>query len=281
MDPIIKTTRVSQNAFSLDVRQPKTGMQSGQGQGKPKQDAKFELGKPAAATKATDISVTKVASEPILNDATLEKLVPKPISQEPHPELGRTKAHDLEKEKEREKEKEKNLLQEAYEKAKLEGYQAGLETAKVSSQKELNQALGQLKELFQSLKNLDEALFQEMEDSAAEVVFEAVTKIIGQAAIDKKIAYAVTRQAIEQVKGRERLIVRVSSKDYELVKETLTDPDTDGLFIKSVSVVADNLVQLGGCLIETEAGNLDARLEIQLQRLKETLLGVRKTNDDA
>lgn len=273
MDPIIKTTRVSRNAFSLDVRQTKPRMQQSQDQGKQKQDAKFELGQPALAGKVAGASMTKIAPEPILTDPVLEKLVPEPAVPEPAVEQARAKASA--------QEKEKLLLEEAYEKAKQEGYQAGLDAAKASSQKELNQALDQLKELFQSLKDLDEALFQEMEDSAAEVVFEAVTKIIGQAAIDKKIAYAVTREAIEQVKGRERLVVRVSAKDYEMVKDALNDPDTGGLSIKCTSVVADNLVQLGGCLIETEAGNLDARLEIQLQRLKETLLGVRKTNDDA
>lgn len=265
MDPIIKTSRISPTAFSLNRREPETGLHARQDQKKPKTELKMDFGKTISAVQERPAPAATAAPDSILTDAAIEKIVPKPVAEV---------ALEAAETKERE-------LREAFEKAKQDGYQAGLDAGKASAQKELEQAVGQIKELLHSLKDLNEALFQEMEDSAAEVVFEAVTKIIGQTAIDKQTAFSATRAAIEQLKGRERLIVRVSAKDYEMVKAALNDQEAAVPFATSVSVIADNLVQLGGCMIETEAGSLDARLEIQLQRLKETLLGVRKSNDDA
>ena len=39
-----------------------------------------------------------------------------------------------------------------------------------------------------------------------------------------------------------------------------------------LELVADERVELGGCLIETDGGTLDGRLETQLKRLRDTLL---------
>lgn len=267
MEPVLKTSRIAPSSFALDLRQPKTGQKP-----QPGQTEKPKLERPSALPSqknAADLSAQGLDS--LLTDAAIGKLIPRA----PEPEVTQ---ESLEEKK---RAQQKRELEEIYKKAQQEGYQAGLESAKQECQKELNEALEQIKNLLHSLKNLSESLYQEMEDNAAEVVFEAVSKIIGLAATDKQIAYNITREAIEQVKGRDRLIVRVSTKDYEVVKNALGYSGAGELLSKNLSVVADNLVQLGGCLIETEAGSLDARLEIQLQRLKETLLGVRKSHAES
>jgi flagellar assembly protein FliH len=154
-------------------------------------------------------------------------------------------------------------------------------SAKEKNQEELKAALKQIADLMHSLKDIHESLYQELEDSAVEVVFEAVAKIIGHAATDKDMVYNITREAIERVKGRNKIIIRVSTHDYDMIKTALSHAENSDLHNSNLTVIADNLVQLGGCLIETEAGSLDARLEIQMQRLKDALLSARKLNEDA
>jgi len=43
-----------------------------------------------------------------------------------------------------------------------------------------------------------------------------------------------------------------------------------------VELVADEEIGLGGCVVETSGGSLDARIETQVQHLRETLLKVRR-----
>jgi flagellar assembly protein FliH len=108
----------------------------------------------------------------------------------------------------------------------------------------------------------------------AEIAFEAVTRIIGRSYLDHEGITAVVREVIGHAKDRSRLVIRVSPADYhELIetRESLTENGNS----RSIEILADDRVELGGCLLETPAGNLDGRLEVQLQQLRDTLLNAR------
>jgi len=45
--------------------------------------------------------------------------------------------------------------------------------------------------------------------------------------------------------------------------------------------LADPSIEMGGCIIETSAGRLDAKLETQLSRLSQALLAVRLARKEA
>jgi flagellar biosynthesis/type III secretory pathway protein FliH len=66
-------------------------------------------------------------------------------------------------------------------------------------------------------------------------------------------------------------VLRVSPRDH---------PVLQAQFGAELDVVADERVAAGGCLIETTGGTLDARLEIQLRRLLDTLTRVREAQGD-
>ena len=72
------------------------------------------------------------------------------------------------------------------------------------------------------------------------------------------------------------MLVKVAPEDFELLnarrRELLEGGNASG-----VELVADEQVKLGGCVLEGASGNLDARLETQLQRLRDTLLRARES----
>lgn len=107
-----------------------------------------------------------------------------------------------------------------------------------------------------------------------EVVCEAVTKIIGDALIDRDVVVSAIRQVVREARERSKLVVHVSPHDWTLL-EGHRDRLTEGLSVGSVEIVADDRVQLGGCLLETPAGNLDGRLEVQLERLRDALIAAK------
>jgi flagellar assembly protein FliH len=98
-----------------------------------------------------------------------------------------------------------------------------------------------------------------------------VTKIIGEAFTDRDVVISAMREVIRRTKERTELVVRISPADWAML-DGYQEQLTAGLNVGSVEIVADERVQLGGCLLETPAGSLDGRLEVQLERLRDALL---------
>ncbi|MDO9218950.1 MAG: FliH/SctL family protein [Lacisediminimonas sp.] len=170
---------------------------------------------------------------------------------------------------------------EAFEQARRQGYQAGLEAGSQQGRQECDAALAEIRAVVHSLAGLHDALLQEMQDSAAESVFEAVTKILGRAAVEQSLALAVTMEAIAQVTdrkhGRSPLIVRVGEREHDIIRDALAAADAPTL-PGALELRADPQVADGGCLVESSTGTLDARLQTQLQQLMQILLDDRSAH---
>jgi flagellar assembly protein FliH len=125
--------------------------------------------------------------------------------------------------------------------------------------------------------SLEDALAQGiagMEDAMVEIAFAAACKVLGQAAASEDGARAMVHEAMRQVRAKEGLVLRVSPADHEFLAARV--PPADG----KVELAADERVAAGGCLIETSGGTLDARLEVQLRQLLDTLLRARETQGE-
>jgi flagellar assembly protein FliH len=75
----------------------------------------------------------------------------------------------------------------------------------------------------------------------------------------------MVQQAARQLRAKENLVLRVAAADHARLAGKIV---VEGARLE---VVADERVTLGGCLVETAGGTLDARLEVQLRQLVDTL----------
>jgi flagellar assembly protein FliH len=84
----------------------------------------------------------------------------------------------------------------------------------------------------------------------------------------------MVRQATLSTQRDEKVLIRLHPSDHALLKKggALPDELPTGA---TLSWVGDPIVALGGCVIEAEKGELDARLETQIQRLREALVAAR------
>lgn len=158
----------------------------------------------------------------------------------------------------------------ANEEGRAAGYQAGLEEAR----KESGDMLRALRKLLVALPEQWKMLVGKEEDTLIEIVYAATAKILGEAFATREGAVAAIRQAIMQVTQRDRLIVRVAVDQYALLDEH-RDVLLEGIADTLPELRPDDRVQLGCCILETSGGTLDARLEVQLQSLRDLLLNVR------
>lgn len=161
-----------------------------------------------------------------------------------------------------------------------QGLVKGLEQAREQVQAEFAGELKHLRGLMQSARAALEQQVEGLLDVGAEIVYEAVTRIIGRALLDHQGVTAVVREVIRQAKDRSRLVVRVHPDDQPVLA-ACAEELVAGLNVGQIEVLGDDRVVLGGCLLETPAGNLDGRLEIQLQQLRDALLSGRARHADA
>jgi flagellar assembly protein FliH len=149
--------------------------------------------------------------------------------------------------------------------AAQEGFQAGLNQAQA--------VIVDLQDAIQSfLQAREEALSSAADDLAAMAVEIAERIIKTEVACDENLVMSIVRNTVSKV-GREQksITIKVNPVDLKLVKETMR---TDSQLSEAVEVLVfeDAEVDPGSCVIETRAGQIDARFSTQLGILKQLLL---------
>ncbi len=112
---------------------------------------------------------------------------------------------------------------------------------------------------------------EKLEDDIVDVVLLCVKKIIGDIDSDKRITLIV-KKALSTVRAEHRILIRVSTHNEKIVKESLQDflLSADGRS-GYIEVLADALLNNDDCILETKMGVIDASLQSQLNILQKAL----------
>ncbi|HLM01783.1 MAG TPA: type III secretion system stator protein SctL [Pyrinomonadaceae bacterium] len=139
-------------------------------------------------------------------------------------------------------------------------------------------AEGMEKSLAEFERNLLEALeirervWRETERDLLRLAIRLAEKIVGrEISTDKKTISDIVAAALQNARQQEKLTVRVNPSDLSLIEEEREKFLPSGR-ARFIDLVADPRVSSGGCLIESEVGTIDARLETQLRVLERALL---------
>ena len=155
------------------------------------------------------------------------------------------------------------------EKGYLEGYNAG----KKEGQSSYNEVIDRLNFLAEQIKNTTDSYLINKEQEIIEIVYASTAKIIGKEVLSLAGIQNIVKEATNAVNQNNILSVRVSPEDYQLLIEHWgSDIDDDNNLPR---LTKDERITLGGCIVETRNGSLDARLETQFNLLKELLLHAR------
>lgn len=131
------------------------------------------------------------------------------------------------------------------------------------------------KELIENLLAIKETrlrALQEVEQDVLRLSTKLAEKIIGrEVQQDETTRGEIVLNALRQARQQEMLTVRVNAGDLPLVEQMRERIDSFGR-AKSIDFIADQSVKEGGCIIESQSGTIDARLETQLRILENALL---------
>lgn len=166
-----------------------------------------------------------------------------------------------------------------FEEARERGFEEGVREGTEEARKEVETAsaerLRRLDELCAKMGDqFSEHLESAVQDSVVEVVFAAAGKFIGNNMADRDSIVAIVENMTRNIEASHNIRVRVSPRDFDFLNSgEWVPPKRNGG--PRFEFLPDERIELGGCIIETTHGELDARLETQLRRLKEVLIETR------
>jgi flagellar biosynthesis/type III secretory pathway protein FliH len=125
-------------------------------------------------------------------------------------------------------------------------------------------------QLLQELRDAYQQRLSEIEREMLSTIALMAEKVIRRKLeTDDGIVLEVVREALSQAAGANQVTVRVSPADEPLVREAQQQLLTAAGPVDDLQILADEQVLRGGCLVETERGRFDARVDSQLRLLSD------------
>ncbi|MFW6147566.1 MAG: FliH/SctL family protein [Thermodesulfobacteriota bacterium] len=165
-------------------------------------------------------------------------------------------------------EKAARIEQEAYEKGFNQGEKDGLELG----EKKASKMTEHIEELLQGLIRLRGELVKHHEQDIIKLIFAIAKRIIKQTTkMNEDAVREVLFKAVNLATEKSEVTIRINPEDFDLVERLR--PEFFAAFndLKSVTVASDPSITQGGCLLETSSGEIDARIETQLERIYQSL----------
>jgi flagellar assembly protein FliH len=160
-----------------------------------------------------------------------------------------------------------------HEEARKTGYEEGREAGWQEGRAEADRVIERLHII---LSKAIEKRFDILKDSEAQVVHlilqiaKKVVKVISEN--QKNIVINNAVQALQKLKNKSDVVIRVSLADLSLMTEHTKDIINMIENVKSITVMEDSTVDRGGCIIETDFGEIDARIAAQLREIEDRIL---------
>jgi len=148
--------------------------------------------------------------------------------------------------------------------ARAEGYAAGLAEGRA----EVEPAVAALRAAAEELRAERERAAERAEAAAAELSLLIAEKVIGAALeLRPELVLEVVRGALRRVAEPRESVLLVNPEDLELVAGAVEALSVE--FGAPLSARAERRVSRGGCVLRSQAGEIDARVEEQLRRARE------------
>jgi flagellar assembly protein FliH len=160
--------------------------------------------------------------------------------------------------------------QEAHQKGYDEGYQKGLKEGHLEARKVIDNFASVIKETITQR----EVLFNEARSKIVEMIILVSKKVTCDAArIDHEITAAIINDAIDKLVDKSKIKVKVHPDHLPLIEQQIDRFKGESTAVKEIIIEPDKRVRFGGCFIETPTGDIDARVDSQLDVIAGAIIG--------
>jgi len=149
------------------------------------------------------------------------------------------------------------------------GFNEGYNQAKKELEDKINEHLSKLveslhkiDEVYQEYQNKADNIEKELVGVAVDIAEEVIEKELSK--YSKEIALNLTKELLNDIKEATQIEVKVNPLDYDYVK--------DNLDVTKIKVTPDNAISVGGVVIVSDAGNIEAEIHERFKTIKKHLL---------
>ncbi|MCP4133642.1 MAG: flagellar assembly protein FliH [bacterium] len=155
------------------------------------------------------------------------------------------------------------------------GYEAGREEGFKFGNDEVQRLIDRTHMILNKSIEKRSEIIDEAETQLIDLVLQISSKVIKVISENQKnVVINNVVQALRKMKSRGDVAIRVNLSDLELTTDHTKDFLRMVENVKSITVMEDSSVDKGGCIIETDFGQIDARISSQLKEIEEKILDI-------
>lgn len=156
-------------------------------------------------------------------------------------------------------------LQAAFAQGHAQGERAGIDVAA----RQLHAVHERLGQTIERLSALREELTYRTERDVVELALAMTTRILHrEVSLDRELLLVMARLALDRMGDVTTATIRLHPDD-----EAAARSGRDGWAGRGIAVVADPSVQAGGCVVQTDRGQVEVGVDAQIRELATALLG--------
>lgn len=154
---------------------------------------------------------------------------------------------------------------------------AEYERGRDEARRELANAYAALNGLVTGVKRESTEMLAAIDKFSTVLALRIAAKIIDREIENPAILQQMVAAALAQVPSHEKLVIRLNPADRVMLEKLRNDNAGGHVLLPADAVLmADPEVRRGGCMIDSNIGTLDARLDTQLRLIEQALLTDRK-----
>jgi flagellar assembly protein FliH len=154
----------------------------------------------------------------------------------------------------------------AFQKGFLEGKRVGFE----SGAKKAEQVIESLTLTLEQLNNIRCEIHQELEQEVTHLALSIAKKIVcHEIKTTRETIVCVAREALARADNPAKVKIKLNPDDLQFINETQSQFTRFMQNFDQIDFEAEDSIQSGGCLIETDRGDIDARIDKQFEAIEE------------
>jgi flagellar biosynthesis/type III secretory pathway protein FliH len=158
------------------------------------------------------------------------------------------------------------IKESAFQKGFLEGKRVGFE----SGSKRADAIIETLQQTLEQLHSMRCDIHQEIEKEVTHLALSIAKKIVcHEIKTTRETVACVVREALARVDNSGKIKIKLNPQDLRFIQETQSQFNRFLDDFDDVQLEAEDSIQSGGCFIETDRGDIDARIEKQFEAIEE------------
>ncbi|HVO73944.1 MAG TPA: FliH/SctL family protein [Ignavibacteriaceae bacterium] len=158
-------------------------------------------------------------------------------------------------------------MENEFESGYKEGYKKAVENLEQTYRERLEKKFNEIHEIISLLNEKIDLYDREFERVALKLSLMLCEKMLLREVVLSSPVTASLNEALRKVIGANNILVKLNSSDYELIsRESNKLIHTDSF--SKIKFETDERIEKGGCIVETEIGNVDATIGSQLNEIK-------------